>query len=101
MYKKKNQILSGIDELANYIDGYDVYNATILEKLREPGIEKEDYEITVYQYRPDLIAQDYYGSPGYAGILMLQLGIGLSGFAKGTVLRLIPKEKLDEILRRI
>lgn len=101
MYTKKNQILSGVSELANYIDGYDVYNSSLLERLHDPSIQKEDYEITVYQYRPDLIAADYYRDSKYTGILMLQVGISLESYTKGVTIKLIPKTTLDEILRQL
>ena len=101
MYKRKNQILSSIENLSNYIDDYDIYNSTLLSILNSSTIEKEAYEITVYQYRPDLIARDYYGSENYLGLLMMQCGAGLSDYTKGTILNLIPKNKLDNLIGKI
>ena len=101
MYGKSNKIITAIEELSNYIYEYDVYNAQILEVLQTPGLEKEDYEITVYQYRPDLIAEEVYGSRNYLGLLMLQTGLTLANFTKGTIIKLIPKITLDNLLRSI
>ena len=101
MYGKSNKIISSINEITNYIEGNDVYNSKLIEVLQTPGIEKESYEITVYQYRPDLIAEEFYGSKDYTGILMLQSGLVLTNFTKGTILQLIPKKTLDSLLMSI
>jgi hypothetical protein len=54
--------------------------------------------ITRYEYRPDLIAKDIYGSTSYQGVLMAQCRISLNGYTRGTVLRIIPKSELDKII---
>jgi hypothetical protein len=101
MYGKSNTIISKIEELGNYIEGYDLYNSELVEKLQEPGLDKKPYEITVYQYRPDLIAEEFYGSRDYMGLLMLQAGLTLTNFTKGSIIELIPKNIIDRILRSI
>lgn len=101
MYKRNNKVSSNMEELTNYFDGNDVYNSLLLVKLQDPGLPRDLYEIKTYEYRPDLIAKDYYGSTSYEGILMLQAGITLTNLVKGTVLRLIPKENIDYLLRSI
>lgn len=100
MYTKRQQIISTKESLANFFEGYDVYNAVLPGLLGNPTTSRESYEITVYQYRPDLIAKDFYGSESYMGVLMLQTGLSLEGYKKGTVLKLIPKTELDELLRQ-
>lgn len=99
MFKKDSKIVSNIQELSNYISGFDIYNSSILIYLNDPKIEREDYEITNYEYRPDLIAKDYYGSSNYMGLLILMASRDLSTFKRGSVLKLIPKNILDEILK--
>jgi hypothetical protein len=98
MYSKTDKIFSGLSKLENYIEGNDVYNSKLLFLLSDPTIEREDYEILVHQYRPDLIAEDYYGDSSYEGLLILQSSMSLASFTKGTILHLIPKEILDSIL---
>lgn len=98
MYSKENKIFSGLSKLENYIEGIDIYNSKLLFYLSDPSIEREDYEILTGQYRPDLIAKDYYNDVSYMGLLILQAGIPLSDYTVGRVLRLIPKNTLDSIL---
>ena len=99
MYTRANRVSSGIEDVVNYINGTDVYNSSLIEKLRDPGLPKENYEIKTFEYRPDLIAKDYYGSTDYEGLLMIQTGSTLTNFKKGATLMLIPKTDLDSLLR--
>lgn len=101
MYTKKDRIISSKTDLSNYIEGVDVYNSELLTKLQDPSLNRDLYEITVFQYRPDLIAKDYYGSDKYVGLVMVQNGIGLSDYKKGTVLTLIGKTDLDQIINNM
>ena len=101
MYSKANKISSGIEDVVNYISGCDVYNSKLIEQLRDPGLPREQYEIKTYEYRPDLIAQDFYGSTAYEGLLMIQTGSTLTNFTKGETLTLISKSNLDSLLRSI
>ena len=101
MYTRNKTITSNIENASNYIEGYDVYNSKLIEQLRDPALEREEYEITASEYRPDLIAEDYYGSDSYVGLLMIQTGTTLTNYKKGTVLSLIPKSELDSFLRSI
>ena len=98
MYSKENKIFSGLSKLENYIERIDIYNSKLLFYLSDPSIEREDYEILTGQYRPDLIAKDYYNDISYMGLLILQAGIPLSDYTVGRTLRLIPKNILDSIL---
>lgn len=101
MFRKSNVIISNRENLTNYIDGIDIYNSIILEYLNNPNITRELYEITTYEYRPDLIAESYYGSTSYEGLLLLQAARGLETYKRGSVLKLIPKNVLDNILSNI
>ena len=98
MYSKSGNIISNKENLANYIDGYDLYNSTLLVILNDPSIQRVPYEITAYEYRPDLLARDFYGSTSYMGLLILQASRGLETYKRGSILNLIPKNVLDNIL---
>lgn len=101
MYTKESRLIGRRENLSNYMEGNDVYNSLFLHLLASPDLNKVPYQITVYEYRPDLIAQDFYGSVDYLGILMAQLGIGLDSLTKGTILYLIPKDTIETLLRNI
>lgn len=101
MFTKKSRIITSTTGLDNYIEGYDIYNARLLVLLSDPGVEREEYEITTLQYRPDLIAKAFYGSDAYEGLLMIQAARGLEDYKKGAILRLIPKDVLDGIISNI
>ena len=89
MCAKESRIIGARENLSNYIEGEDVYNSLFLHIINDPTIERSLYQITVYEYRPDLIARDFYGSEDYLGILLVQVGINLEQYKKGTVLSLI------------
>ena len=101
MYTRADKISSDLENIVNYVDGEDVYNSKLIELLRDPGLPREEYEIKTFEYRPDLIAKDVYGSTSYESLLMIQTGTTLTNFKKGATLMLIPKNSLDELLRSI
>lgn len=101
MYKKKSTILNNKVNLSNYIDGYDIYNSEFLEKLNDPSIQRVDYEITTYEFRPDLIAEDFYGSTNYLGIVVLTAARGLETYTRGSIIKLIPPITLENILNNL
>lgn len=101
MYKSNSKITSGIEELSNYLEEYDIYNSKLLSLINDPGNYKEPYEIKVFKFRPDLIAEDFYGSTRYSAMVMLQSGLGLSELVPGNTLWLMPKETLDGLLRKL
>ena len=101
MYRRKNKTIVSKQDPANYIQGFDIYNSYLLEVLSNPSITREKYEITVYEYRPDLIAQDIYGSSSYLGLLLLQVKKDLKDLSRGTILEVIPKSVLDKIIDEI
>ena len=101
MFTKESKIINNKQNLSNYISGYDVYNSSLLIYLNDPQIERENYEIMTYTFRPDLIAQDYYGDISYEGLVVLMASIGLESYTKGNVIQLIPKSVLDNILSNI
>lgn len=101
MYSKDNKITIEQENLGNYIEGFDVYNSLLLHRLRDQEIPREVYQIKSYDYRPDLIALDYYGSADYEAFVIIQAKMGLSGYTRGTYLKLIPKNILDSIIREL
>lgn len=101
MYTKSNKISSNRYDLSNYIEGFDVYNSELINLIVNTDVEKDSYIINTYEYRPDLIAEDYYGSSSYLGLLFLMCGISFENYKKGTVLRLIKPGDLDNIISNI
>lgn len=101
MFTKTSKIIGDKQNLSNYISGIDIYNSYLLRKLFEPGIQKEKFEIDTNQFRPDLIAENYYGSADYMDLVILQAARGLENYIKGGILELIPKDIIDNILKNI
>ena len=98
MYRKKSKIVNTSENLGNYIDGFDVYNSLFLQRITNPLLKRENYTITVYEYRPDLIARDYYGSTSYMGILLAQTKLTVEQLEKGVILSLLPKATIESII---
>jgi hypothetical protein len=101
MYRRDKTVSSSFEEIVNYVEGTDIYNSLLLELIKDPSLPRETYEVKTYEYRPDLIAREVYGSTGYEGLLMLQAGATLTNFQKGVTLMLIPKTNLDSLIRSI
>lgn len=101
MFNKSNNTIVSSSLLVNYIDNVDVYNSKLLYKLSNPAVEKIPFEITVHEYRPDLIAQDFYGSIEYLPYVLISSGMSLEQLKKGVVIKLIPKTTLDRIIKSL
>jgi hypothetical protein len=101
MFSKQSEIKNSKADLCNYILDKDVYNSILLSKLSDSSIYREEYEITTNQYRPDLIARDFNGSTDYTGLVLLQAKRGLDTFTKGSIIKLIPIQRLNLILENI
>jgi hypothetical protein len=101
MYRKKNKIIMAKNDPSNYILGYDIYDSLLLSQINDTTLEKESYEITVHEYRPDLIAQDIYGSTSYLGLFLLQVKKPLTDLKRGTILSVLPKTVLDTIIKNM
>lgn len=101
MYTKGNKIITSRENLCNYIEGKDIYNSKFLMMLQDPKLEKIVYEITTYSYRPDLIAQEVYGSVNYMGLVMLQVGCGLEYLKRGYKFYLVSPKSMSNILMNI
>lgn len=101
MFNKSNNTVVSSNLLVNYIDNVDVYNSKLLYKLSNPVVEKIPFEITVHEYRPDLIAQDFYGSIEYLPYVLISSGMSLEQLKKGVVIKLIPKTTLDRIIKSL
>lgn len=98
MYTKEQKIQNSLTNLSNYIEGFDVYNSLFLQKISDPTLEREIYQITVHEFRPDLMAQDFYGSAEYMGILLVQAKVDLKSLKRGVILELLPKKTIDNII---
>ena len=101
MFTRANKIISNIEELGNYIEGFDVYNSLFLNSILDPNLERVSYRITRFEYRPDLIAEEIYGSSSYSAILLISTGKRVSDLTAGTVLYVVPKSTVDEIIRNL
>ncbi len=101
MFRKGKTIIGNKEELGNYIEGFDVYSSSFLTQILDPSLPRDIYQISRYVYRPDLIARDIYGSESYMSILMIQVGMGLEAYKKGTYLRVLPKETIDRIISKL
>lgn len=100
MYTRPPLISASKLNLDNYIQGNDVFNSELLYHLSNPRIPRVPYQIGTNQFRPDLIAKDFYGSAEYLPILLIQTP-GIEYLVKGNTLWLIPKAKIEEILANI
>lgn len=101
MYRRKNLSVNkyGIE---NYIEGTDIYNSKLQNLLAlDPSIVRVPYEIEQYEYRPDLICKDFYGSLDYYGLFLLTCGIELEDFRLGNTIYLIPKGILNTFIASI
>jgi hypothetical protein len=98
MYKKPTKYTYTSEELSNYIEGNDVYNSSFLSIISNSALPRITYVISEYEYRPDLIANEIYGSSSYEGILILQTGLTLDKFQKGRKIEVLSKTTLDTIL---
>ena len=107
MFTQNKVVSSNKTELANFIKDQDIFNSLLLEEMHKPGMTRYIYNVnslilpSATNYRPDLVAIDFYGSEDYLGILLLQASPSLSSFKKGSRLSLLPKETIDEIITRL
>ena len=83
MYNKPTKYTYTSEELSNYIEGNDIYNSSFLSIISNPAYPKITYVISEYEFRPDLIAREVYGSTSYEGLLMIQTGLIISDYTKG------------------
>lgn len=100
MYTRPKRIYTNLKRLENYIEGEDVYNSLLLLRLQDTSLEKSEYTIKT-PYRPDLIAEDFYGDVGYEPFVIFQLKVPVDKITKGRTFKLITKEEIDRILDRL
>ena len=101
MYTRAQKIITSTENLSNYIDGKDIYNSKLLAMLSDTSVDKIAYQITTYEYRPDLIAQEFYGSTSYSGFVILQAARGLEELKRGSYILLISKDDLTRIISNL
>lgn len=98
MYRRKN-ISANRYGIENYIEGTDIYNSKLQNLLAaDSSIEREPYRIEQYEYRPDLICKDFYGSIDYYGLFLLTCGAEISDLWLGNIIYLIPKSILNTFI---
>lgn len=98
MYKRSTNTTTGRADLSNYVEGYDLYNSEITMKLRDLYPYRKTYKIKTKEYRPDLIAEELYGSTNFTGLLIMMNGSGLEAFGHGAVIEYIPGDYLSGII---
>ena len=101
MYKRASIIYSKNTSISDYIENNDTYNSKLLLDISDPSIEREEYIITVNKYRPDLIAEEFYGNSSYLDFIILQTGRRLEDFGEGEILYLIPKNVIDSLISNL
>jgi hypothetical protein len=67
----------------------------------DPSVERVPYKIEQYEYRPDLICKDFYGSTDYYGLFLLTCGVEIDDFQLGNILYLIPKGTLNTFIASV
>lgn len=98
MYTRPKRIYTNLKNLENYIEEGDVYNSLLLFYLQDPMLETEEYTVKT-SYRPDLIAEEFYGDVGYEPFVILQLKTPINQVTQGRTFRLIPREAIDQLLK--
>lgn len=100
MYTKPKRIYTNLKRLENYIEGKDVYNSLLLFLLQDTNLETSEYTIKT-PYRPDIIAEEFYGDTGYEPFVILQLKTPIDQVTRGRVFKFITKAEIDKILDQI
>ena len=100
MYTRPKRIYTNLKRLENYIEGTDVYNSLLLFLLQDSSLETSEYTIKT-PYRPDLIAEEFYGDVGYEPFVILQLKTPIDQVTRGRVFKFIVKSEIDRILNQI
>ena len=100
MYTRPKKIYTNLKRLENYIEGTDVYNSLLLFRLQDTSLETSEYIIKT-PYRPDIIAEEFYGDVGYEPFVLLQLKTPIDKITRGRTFRFITKSEIDKILDKI
>jgi hypothetical protein len=84
-------------ELENCMEGADIFDSALLYNLSlNPYLTREAYVIKENWYRPDLIAQEFYGDTRYESFVILQAGT-IRNIRPGVTLQLVSKENLKNL----
>lgn len=100
MYTRPKRIYTDLKKLENYIEGEDVYNSLLIFYLQDTSLETSEYVVKT-PYRPDLMAEEFYGDVGYEPFVILQLKCQIDQVTRGRVFNLITKSEIDRILDKI
>lgn len=99
MYERSQQ-RSATGDISSFVDGYDLFNSKLITILGNV-VDRLYYTITNYEYRPDLICKEIYGSEDYLTIFLMLSGMSTEDFTKGSTVPYINKNVLDSIMERI
>jgi hypothetical protein len=89
-------------DLANYIEGDDIFNSEFLYRLNNLSDEDFNYhEITRYERRIDLISERIYNDKKYADILLFINKISINDLALGVVLKYPRKNVIDALIQEL
>lgn len=97
MYTRPKRIYTNLKRLENYIEGSDVYNSLLLFHLQDTSLETSEYTVKT-PYRPDIIAEEFYGDVGYEPFVILQLKVPIDQVTRGRIFKFITKSEIDKIL---
>lgn len=100
MYTKPSRIYANLTDFENYLNGADVYNSLLLFYLQDPNLTTSEYTVKT-PYRTDVIAKEFYGDLDYETYVILQIKTPLDQITEGRVFKLITKDRIDSILRKI
>ena len=88
--------------IENYIEGTDIYNSKFQCLMSaDPTYERIPYRIEQYEYRPDLICLDFYGSLDYYGLFLLTSGVTVEDLWIGNIIYLVPKGDLNTFISMV
>lgn len=101
MYRRTKEYIKSSNVSPDiFIEGYDYVNSELLLYL-DAATEFENYIITKYEYRIDLISTDIYGSDIYSWIIMYINRLDICDLVRGRTIRYIPKQKLNTLIGSI
>ena len=96
--KKKFSISN--EEIEGYIDESDIFGSSLLYNISlNPFATREAYTIKTKEFRPDLVAKDYYGDVKYESYVILQAG-GIENIYPGNTIYLLTSSSLKGLRER-
>lgn len=105
MYTRSKEFTkSNATDLTRFVEtigiSSDYANSTLMKYLDESE-DLEQYTITKYEGRVDLISEDIYGDTKYSWILMYINRMNIDEFIRGKVINYIPIAYLEDIFDKV